>query len=78
MRLYALLLVCGVVVMEVMIFLGAISFLILAFSMTLNALDHSIEGFDGVPIWAKTLSQIVLETLPTSFTYGSWAKFQPW
>ena len=43
---------------------------ILSFSTALNALDHSIEDFEGVPRWAKSLGQIVINMLPTSFYYG--------
>ena len=47
---------------------------VLSFSTALNALDHSIEGFDGVPDWAKTLGQIVLQMMPTSVYYGRSAR----
>lgn len=70
MRLYALLLVCEVVAMELILFLASALFLILSFSTALNALDHSIEDFEGVPRWAKSLGQIVINMLPTSFYYG--------
>lgn len=70
MRLYALLLVCEVVAMELILFPASALFLILSFSTALNALDHSIEDFEGVPRWAKSLGQIVINMLPTSFYYG--------
>lgn len=70
MPLYALLLVCEVVAMELILFLASALFLILSFSTALNALDHSIEDFEGVPRWAKSLGQIVINILPGSFYYG--------
>eukprot|EP00435_Cladocopium_sp_Y103_P045546 s1188_g13.t1 len=70
MRLYALLLVCQVVAMELLLFLASALFLVLSFSTALNALDHSIEDFEGVPRWAKSLGQIVMNMVPTSFYYG--------
>lgn len=69
MRFYSYLIVCGQVVMEVVLFLAAVCFGILAFATTLNAVKSEVETADGVQRWAQVLVSLVLDVLPKSYLY---------
>lgn len=65
----AFLLVCGNVIAEVGLFLLAMFFLLLAFSTSISALNHHLVAFDGVPVWMRSLFQIVIGMFPVSNYY---------
>lgn len=68
-RISAFLLVCGHVIAEVGLFLLAMCFLLLAFSTSISALNHHLVAFDGVPVWMRSLFQIVIGMFPVSNYY---------
>ena len=66
MRLSAFLLVCGWVVVEVGLFLLALTFLILTFSTALSSLQHNLVEFDGAMTWVSALTQMAFGMFPAS------------
>ncbi|CAE7657366.1 mqo, partial [Symbiodinium sp. CCMP2456] len=66
MRVSAFLLVCFYLISEVVLFVLALTFLILAFSTAISALNHHIEDFETVPAWMRALLQISLGMFPNT------------
>jgi len=69
MRISAFVLVCGKVMSEVGLFLGALAFLIITFSSSISALNHTQKDFKGIPKGALSLLEIALGMFPTENFY---------
>lgn len=65
MQISAFVLVCGRVLVEVMLFLMAFLFLIVAFATAITALHHSLYEFTSVDKGMETLLEITLGMYPT-------------
>eukprot|EP00933_Yihiella_yeosuensis_P015428 TRINITY_DN1346_c0_g1_i1.p1 TRINITY_DN1346_c0_g1~~TRINITY_DN1346_c0_g1_i1.p1 ORF type:complete len:1126 (+),score=265.45 TRINITY_DN1346_c0_g1_i1:107-3484(+) len=59
-------LVCGKILSEVFLFLGALLFLIITFSSSINALRHKNKDFDGVHTASLTLLELALGMYPSN------------
>eukprot|EP00933_Yihiella_yeosuensis_P026148 TRINITY_DN20287_c0_g1_i2.p1 TRINITY_DN20287_c0_g1~~TRINITY_DN20287_c0_g1_i2.p1 ORF type:complete len:1122 (-),score=271.21 TRINITY_DN20287_c0_g1_i2:382-3747(-) len=65
-RISSFILVCGKVLSEVCLFLGALFFLVLTFASSISALNHNNDDFSGVPKGILSLMLIALGMFPTS------------
>jgi len=65
MRISAFFLVCGRVLSEVGLFVGALAFLIMTFATSISALNHNSQVFEGIPKAALSLLEIALGMFPT-------------
>eukprot|EP00933_Yihiella_yeosuensis_P002114 TRINITY_DN10349_c1_g1_i1.p1 TRINITY_DN10349_c1_g1~~TRINITY_DN10349_c1_g1_i1.p1 ORF type:complete len:1055 (+),score=216.85 TRINITY_DN10349_c1_g1_i1:121-3165(+) len=65
-RISAFVLVCGKVLSEVFLFLGALAFLIVSFSSSISALDHKNSDFSGIPEGSLSLMSVALGMFPSS------------
>jgi len=65
MRISSFFLVCGRVLSEVGLFLGALAFLVMTFSSSISALNHNSEDFEGIPKGALSLLEIALGMFDT-------------
>eukprot|EP00933_Yihiella_yeosuensis_P050084 TRINITY_DN47847_c0_g1_i1.p1 TRINITY_DN47847_c0_g1~~TRINITY_DN47847_c0_g1_i1.p1 ORF type:complete len:774 (-),score=137.78 TRINITY_DN47847_c0_g1_i1:862-2880(-) len=65
-RISAFVQVCGRVVSEVFLFLGALAFLVLSFSSSISALNHKNKDFAGIPKGALSLLEMALGMFPSS------------
>eukprot|EP00933_Yihiella_yeosuensis_P048361 TRINITY_DN4449_c0_g1_i4.p1 TRINITY_DN4449_c0_g1~~TRINITY_DN4449_c0_g1_i4.p1 ORF type:complete len:1155 (+),score=321.65 TRINITY_DN4449_c0_g1_i4:401-3466(+) len=65
-RVSSFVLVCGKVLSEVALFLGALLFLVITFASSISALSHKNKDFAGIPKGALSLFEISLGMFPTS------------
>eukprot|EP00441_Pelagodinium_beii_P020751 CAMPEP_0197657622 /NCGR_PEP_ID=MMETSP1338-20131121/44744_1 /TAXON_ID=43686 ORGANISM="Pelagodinium beii, Strain RCC1491" /NCGR_SAMPLE_ID=MMETSP1338 /ASSEMBLY_ACC=CAM_ASM_000754 /LENGTH=1138 /DNA_ID=CAMNT_0043234037 /DNA_START=86 /DNA_END=3499 /DNA_ORIENTATION=+ len=65
MRISAFFLVCGSVISELLLFLGGLAFLIIAFASSISVLNHTQAEFQGIPKGALSLMEIALGMFPT-------------
>ncbi|CAE6962445.1 unnamed protein product [Symbiodinium natans] len=66
MRISAFVLVCGRILVEVGLFLMALTFFILAFATSISALRHQLEDFSGIDTGMVSLMSMALNMYPMS------------
>ncbi|CAE8629488.1 unnamed protein product [Polarella glacialis] len=69
-RISAFVLVCGRVVSELVLFIMAAFFLIVAFATAISSLNHNNKDFAGIPKGMMSLTEITLSMYPTEHFEG--------